>query len=216
MYFTQNNHTYKKSNFRNEIDDIIINKKSNDDLINDYLSKGELANYLRERGEKFTFGLLKKIFENAISAKKKRNMYKGSYKFIHRAVPIIIASTTPLIWLVATILGLTRAVNKVIKETFKNPGNNYPNFLKNVIHKTMIIAEGDIKPFLGDDEFYQAFVVSDDLIKILRKELLYEFSDFILNKMLNEPDNKEVPKRYIELELKKWLKNKYNLKSIRL
>jgi hypothetical protein len=200
-----------KSAVETEVSDMKANKKTQDDIFQDYLDKGELSKYLNKNGKKFTFGILNAIFDDALDAKKKRNMTKGGYKFLHRAIPIIGGALSPIIWLLGTVFGSLRAFNKIIKNALENPGNNYPDFIKNVIINTMSVAEGDIKPLLGDDQFYNAFVVSDDIIKVLRKDLLYEFATDLANKMSKEDIDDEVPHKYIENELKKWLSNKYDL-----
>ena len=165
-----------KSSVETEVGDMRIHNKEENDIFKDYLDKGELSKYLRKKGKKFTFGILNAIFDDALNAKKKRNIAKGGYKFLHRAIPLAGGALSPILWLVGTVFGSLRAFNKIIKNALRNPGNNYPDFIKNVIIKTMSVAEGDIKPLLGDDKFYNAFVVSDDIIKVLRKDLLYEFA----------------------------------------
>ena len=201
----------QKSAIENEVDDARLKSEIEQKEYQDYLKKGELSKYLKSKGKKFTFGMLNAIFEDAIQAKRKRNLTKGGYKFLHRAVPMAIAFVSPIVWLVGTIFGSLRAFNKIITAALKNPGNNYPEFLKKLIINTMNVAEGDIKPLLGDDKFYSAFVVSDDITRILRKDLLYEFAADLSDKMSKEPEDKEVPEKYIEDELKKWLNERYDL-----
>ena len=87
---------------------------------------------------------------------------------------------------------------------------NYNSFLKTLITKTMTIAEGDIKPFLENDWYYDVFNVHDGLIKMVRKEHIYEFTIWISQEIQNKPDNQVVPHYWLDQEFRKWLNNKFD------
>ena len=141
------------------------------------------------------FGVLKAIYQDAIEYKKKREYSKGVAKFVVRAVPLAFGPLFFPIWLLSQILGATRAINKILIPALKMEHNNYESFLKTVIIKTMNLAEGDIKPFLGNDWFYDVFTVHDGLTKMVRKEYLYEFSVYITEEIQKKDDDEIVPRR---------------------
>ena len=178
-----------------------------------YAKHGKLSQYIESKGEVFTFGMLRAIFEDSLDAKRKRDLAKGGYKFLHRAIPYANAALTvnPIIWFIGMVFGSLRAFNKIIAQVLKDPGRNYPEFLKKIVVNTMNVAEGEIKPLLGEDKFFNLFVVSDDITKIVRKDVLLIFANELCEKMSEEPDDKEVPDHYIENELKAWLHQIYDL-----
>jgi len=173
--------------------------------------RGELGKYLHEQNKEFTFGILRNIFKDAVDYKKKRELLKGTYKMIHRAIPMALAFISFPLWLLGNILGASRALNKIIKPLLKNPENNYNSFLIKVIKGSMAIMEGEIKYVIGNDWFYDAFVMEDDLINMVRKDVLRIFAIELAEKMENEPDDKKVPNHYIENELKTFLNERFGI-----
>ena len=173
--------------------------------------QGQLSTHFRKTGKKFTFGVLKGIFQDAIDYKKKRELVKGTYKFLHRAAPMALAFFYFPLWLAANVLGASRALNKVLQPLLKNPENNYNDFLVKLVKGTMAIMEGEIKYVMGDDWYYNAFVMDDNLIKMVRKDVLRLFAIELANTMENEDDKKVVPHHYVENELKKFLNEKFGI-----
>jgi hypothetical protein len=173
--------------------------------------KGHLSEYFRQTGRVFTFGVLKNIFKDAVAYKKKRELVKGTYKMIHRAVPMTLAFISFPIWLAGNVLGASRALNKILEPILQNPENNYNEFLVKLLKGTMAFMEGEIKYVMGDDWFYTAFVMEDDLIKMVRKDVLRLFAIELANKMEQEPDDKPVPHHYIENQLKIYLNEKFDI-----
>jgi len=173
--------------------------------------KGYLSDYFRKNDKKFTFGVLKSIFHDAISYKKKRELFKGSYKMIHRAVPMALAFFFFPIWLIGNILGASRAFNKIIKPMLKNPEKKYNKFTVKFLKGLIALTEGEIKYLMPNDWFYSAFRMEDNLVKMVRKEELRVFAVELAGKMKKEPDDKEVPHHYIENELKKFLNERFNI-----
>ena len=173
--------------------------------------KGHLSDYFRKNGKKFTFGVLKSIFHDAITYKKKRELVKGSYKMIHRAVPMALAFFFFPVWLVGNILGASRAFNKIISPILKNPENNYNDFLVKLLKGVIAVTEGEIKYLMPNDWFYSAFIMEDNLVKMVRKDVLRIFALELANTMENEPDDKEVPHHYVENELKKFLNDRFGI-----
>ncbi len=170
--------------------------------------KGYLAEYLREKGSKFTFGILDAIFKDALEAKKSTDLKIGAYKMVHRIVPIAMAPFFPILAIIGYILGTTRAINKIWKPLISDPGSDYSGFLKRMIDATMKISEGDIKI---KDRFTRAFVISDDLASAIKPEVIHEFSIFLSKKMESMPKNMEVPEHFVENELKTYINDRFKV-----
>lgn len=190
----------------------IADDSEEEELLLKKLKKGELSKYLQSKGDKFTFGLLKIIFEEATKWRKKRDLKKGGIKMVHRLIPILTGGLSQVVEFISYILGGSRAFNKMLKPIIQDPGNNYPEFLKKWIMGFMNIMEGDYyKPILGKNRFYRAFVISDKTAFMLDKQYLIEFSLYLSERMSKEDDNTEVPHYYIENELKNWLNEKFEI-----
>ena len=194
------------------IDSITYKNRLSDEEYEKVLGrKGELSTYLDKHDRLFTFGMLKGIFDDAITYKKRREMVKGGYKLIHRAVPMILAYVYFPIWILGNVLGFSRALNKILKPLLKNPENSYNKFLIKFIQGTISITEGEIKYVIGNDWFYDAFVMDDKLIKMVKKEVIRDFAIDLAEIMEKEDDDKKVPENYIENELKKYLNKRFEI-----
>ena len=169
----------------------------------------KLAEYIDSHEIKF--GMLKAIYHDAIVYKKKREYEKGIAKFVIRAIPMAMAPVFFPVWLISQILGATRAVNKVIVPALNMEHSSYESFLKNLITRTMNLAEGDIKPFLGKDWYYDVFYVHDGLTNMIRKEHIYEFTLYISDVIQKKNDEQIVPKYWLDKEFRKWLNNKFTV-----
>lgn len=169
---------------------------------------GNLGHELKKNGKKFTFGVLLAIFKDAIQAKKQTDLKQGAVKMVHRLVPIILAPFFPILSIMGYILGTSRAFNKIINPILFNPGNNYNEFLKKIIDKSMKVAEGEI-PI--KDRFSRAFVVSDNLVSAIKPEILQEFSIYLVNKIYNMDLSEVVPDYFVENELKKYINDNFNV-----
>lgn len=172
--------------------------------------QGNLAKYIDE-GNLIKFGVLKALYQDAMTYKKKREYEKGIAKFIIRIIPIALAPIFFPVWLFSQIFGATRALNKIIIPTLSMNHNNYNSFLKTLITKTMNLVEGDIKPFLGNDWYYSVFYVHDGLTKMIRQEYIYEFAQFICEEIIKKDDNQIVPHYWLDMEFRKWLNNKFDI-----
>ena len=193
-----------------------IKKNIKKNLKAEYLKKlgrkGELLNYIEQGHEnELTFGILRALFNDAITYKKKREFTKGFYKFIHRAIPMALAGIWFPIWIIAQILGGTRSLNKILVPVLRMKQTNYKNFLVSIITKTMNLMEGEIKMFMQDDWFYRVFMVDWGLIRMIRKEHILDFAIHVAEKMESEPNDKIAPPHYIENELRIYLNNKFEL-----
>lgn len=171
--------------------------------------RGNLAEYLKQNGRKFTFGMLNALFKDARDAKRRTDLRVGVIKAVHRILPMALAPFFPIIAIVGYVLGSSRAFNKVIAPILADPGNDYPSFLKKVIDATMRVAEGDLAT--PKDRFTRAFVVSDRIVDAIKPEVLQRFSLFLSEKMSLMDPNAEVPDHYIENELKKYLNDHYSI-----
>ena len=175
------------------------------------LSKqGHLATYLHSKGDKFTFGILKAIFKDAIDAKRKTTLKKNIFNILPIAIPLSLAPFFPVLAIVGTIFGSSRLAHRVFDTLFEylEPQSKYTDFIKKTIDIYMKIPDGEI-PL--KDRFSRAFVVSDRLIEALKPEVINNFTTFISNKMENEDDNKLVPDHYIENELKTYLNDTFDI-----
>ena len=171
---------------------------------------GYLANYLQERGEKFTFGVLKAIFKDAIKAKKVTDIKKGVFNILPSLIPTVLAPFFPILAIVGSIFGASRIFHKVFNPIFDylNPSTKYSNFLKKMIDSYMKIPEGEVNL---KDRFTRAFVVSDRLVDAVKPEVLDAFSTYLSEKMEIIDDNEEVPDHFIENELKMYLNNNFDV-----
>jgi len=179
--------------------------------INTYLynaHRGKLADYLRQNGKKFTFGMLKALFDDALDAKRKTELRVGGIKMVHRLVPILMAPFFPILAVVGYILGTSRAFNKIIAPILSDPGNDYPAFLKKVIDATMRVAEGDLTA--PKDRF----VVSDRLVDAIKPEVLQVFSLELSEKMSKLNQDSEVTDNFIENELKTYLNRRFDVNPL--
>lgn len=197
-------------------DNVKFKKEEEEKLKLEYIKelgkKGKLLDYVKKGETKLTFGILKSLFNDAIEYKKKRELTKGFYKFIHRAIPIALASIWFPVWLIAQILGSSRALNKLLIPVLKMNPSNYKSFLVTLITKTMDLMEGEIKIFMGDDWYYRVFMVDWGLIKMIRKEHIYNFALYVSHIMDNEEEDKIVPIYYIENQLRNWLNEQFNIR----
>ena len=197
-------------NIRQTLIDMGVNDK--EELENQIAisKKGYLANYLQDKGERFTFGILKAIFQDALVAKKRTNLKKGIFSIIPRVLPLALIPFFPTLAIVGAIFGSSRDAHKIFDVVFEylNPSSKYTDFLKKMVDTYMKIPEGNVNL---KDRFSRAFVVSDRLIDALKPEVINEFTNFIVDKMNNEDDNIDVPLHYIENELKEYLNNNFDV-----
>ncbi len=171
---------------------------------------GYLGMYLQQNGEKFTFGILKAIFKDAIVAKRKTEIKRGIFNILPTLIPVALAPFFPILAIVGTIFGASRMFHRVFNPIFDyiSPSSKYSNFLKRMIDAYMRIPEGEV-PL--KDRFTRAFVVSDRLIDAIKPEVLDQFSTSLSEKMEVMNDETEVPDHYIENELKMFLNNNFNV-----
>lgn len=171
-----------------------------------YAHRGHLADYLQSKGSTMKFGMLLALFKDAQAAKKRTDLNVGIFKALHRAIPIALAPFFPIAAILGMIFGSTRAFNKILAPILQDSSNTYEGFLKQLIDKSMKVAEGEIPV---KDRFTRSFVVSDKLVSVIRPEILQNFSNTLSNKMSLEDPNKEVPENYIENELKDYLNRNF-------
>jgi len=172
--------------------------------------QGRLAEYI-DQGNEVRFGMLKALYQDALVYKKKREYTKGIAKFLVRAIPLALAPVFFPIWLISQILGTTRALNKVLIPTLHMDHRNYDSFLKTLITKTMNLVEGDIRPLLGNDWYYDVFHVHDGLIKMVRTEHIFDFTLYIIEEIKKKNDDDIVSHYWLDNEFRKWLNNKFGI-----
>lgn len=175
-----------------------------------YAKNGYLGRYLQEKGEKFTFGILRAIFKDAINAKKVSSIKRSIYNIFPSIIPVALAPLFPVLALIGTVFGFSKIFHKVFNPLFNylNPSSKYSDFVKKMIDIYMRIPEGDVKL---KDRFTRAFVVSDRLVEALKPEVLDRFSTYLSEKMSSFDDDLEVPEHFIENELKNWLNHNFDI-----
>jgi len=195
--------------------------RSRDDVETEYKKEikkigreGHLGEYLRENGQKFTFGVLKIIFEDALAHKKKRLLKKGALKMLHRIIPMALSFFFLPLSIIAFALGFSRALDKIILPVLIDPGKNYNEFLKKMLLNSIKLLEGDYKMFMKKDWFYDAIGIDYNLKHLIKTEEFVKFAHFLADKIENEDPDKELPKKYVQNELKKWIKSEYNIDII--
>lgn len=198
------------TNLRNTLSDMGVTDPEELDKQVHLAKTGFLANYLQENGEKFTFGVLKAIFKDAIRAKKVTDIRKGVFNILPSLIPTILAPFFPIVAIVGAIFGASRIFHRVFNPIFDylNPSSKYSNFLKKMIDSYMKIPEGEVNL---KDRFTRAFVVSDRLVDALKPEVLDAFSTYLSEKMEIISDDEEVPNHFIENELKMYLNNNFDV-----
>lgn len=184
---------------------------TDEDEINRHLyhaHRGHLADYLKTQGKEIKFGMLRALFLDAQTAKKRTDLKVGIVKAIHRVLPMVIAPFYPIAAVFGMIFGSTRAFNKILAPILQDSSTTYEGFLKKFIDRTIKVAEGEIPV---KDRFSRAFVVSDKLVTAIRPEVLQQFSFDLSNKMSNEDPDKVVPDNYIENELKQYINQNFDV-----
>lgn len=172
-------------------------------------NQGNLRNYLNKNGQKFTFGMLLAIFNDAVNFKKRADIRLGAVKMIYRIIPIALAPFFPIIAIAGYILGTSRAFNKIVSPILNDPGKTFPEFLTKIVSNSMKIAEGELVE--SGDKFTRCFVVGGNLVEIIRIDILQKFALHLGNKMSKKDPDEEVPDNYIENELRKYLNRKYDI-----
>jgi hypothetical protein len=173
-----------------------------------FAHRGNLANYLKTQGQEIKFGMLRALFLDAQTAKKRTDLKVGIVKALHRVIPMALAPFFPIAAIFGMILGSTRAFNKIIAPILQDSSSTYEGFLKQFISSSMKVAEGEIPV---KDRFTRAFVVSDRLVAAIRPEVLQSFSTYLSQKMSQENPDSSVPDNYIENELKEYLNQNFDV-----
>jgi len=198
------------TNLRNTLIEMGLTDKEELEKQIDLAKTGYLAAYLHQNGDKFTFGVLKAIFKDAIKAKKVTDVKRGIFQALPSVIPTILAPFFPIIAIIGSIFGASRTFHKVFNPIFEylHPSSKYSNFLKRMIDSYMKIPEGDVK---FKDRFTIAFVVSDRLIDAIKPEILDAFSTALSEKMQIMDDDDVVPDHFIENELKMFLNKNFDV-----
>lgn len=172
--------------------------------------RGKLGNYLVNKGDKFTFGMLNALFKDAIVAKRKTEIKKSIFNILPGAIPLALAPFFPILAVVGAVFGTSKMFHKVFDPIFNylNPQSKYSDFLKKIIDGYMKIPTGEI-PL--KDRFTRAFVVSDRILEAIKPEVLESFSEFLSEKMESEDLDLEVPDHYVENELKTYLNENFDI-----
>ena len=123
---------------------------------------------------------------------------------------IVISTKDNNSWLLLSLIPCPLS-NKILKPLLKNPENSYNKFLIKFINGVISVSEGEIKHIIGNDWFYNAFVMDDKLLKMVRKEVMRDFAVDLANHMEDKNIDDEVPHHYVENSLKKYLNKRFNI-----
>ena len=170
--------------------------------------RGHLADYLKSQGKEIKFGMLRALFLDSQTAKKRTDLKVGIVKALHRVIPMALAPFYPIAAVLGIILGSTRAFNKILAPILQDSSSTYEGFLRQLIDGSMKVAEGEIPV---KDRFTRAFVVSDRLVAAIRPEVLQKFSNYLSTKMSQENPDTIVPEHYVENELKQFLNQNFDV-----
>lgn len=172
--------------------------------------RGQLGTYLEEKGNQFTFGILRAIFKDAKEAKFAQETKKALWSALPRALPMMLAPFFPIMAIVGLLFGSTRLFNRITKPIFQNmdADSKYVDFLKSFVKAAAKVPEGEVDV---KDRFTRAFVVEDRLIEAIKPEVLDEFASHLGKKMEAKPDEEVVPDHYIENELKQFLNERFDV-----
>lgn len=170
--------------------------------------RGHLADYLKSQGKEIKFGMLRALFLDSQTAKKRTDLKVGIVKALHRVIPMALAPFYPIAAVLGIILGSTRAFNKILAPILQDSSSTYEGFLRQLIDGSMKVAEGEIPV---KDRFTRAFVVSDKLVAAIRPEVLQKFSNYLSTKMSQENPDTIVPEHYVENELKQFLNQNFDV-----
>lgn len=187
-------------------------KKTNDPNYKRLLEiskKGNLYRYVISGQKRLTFGMLKALHQDALRFKKDREIRQGVEKFLWRIIPIAFAPIFFPIWLIAQVLGSTRALNKIMVQVLKMDNGKYNHFLLNLIYKTIDFTEGEITRLTKEDWFYKSFAIEKGLINMVKKEHMIEFAYYIVKKIQYQDDLTPVPPYYVNNEFRRFLNRKF-------
>lgn len=173
--------------------------------------QGHLYKYLESDQHQLTFGMLRDLHKEAIDFKEKREYKQGIHKFLFRAIPIALAPVFFPVWLIAQILGSTRALNKILVPVLKLNNHRYSDFIENLILKVVDATEGEFERLLVEDWFYKSFAVQRGLIMMVRKEHIIHFAYYLSKKMEYLDDNALVPPYFVENEFRTYMNKKFEL-----
>ena len=173
--------------------------------------QGNLYKYLVTGERQLTFGMLRALHADAMKFKKSREFRQGIQKSLWRLVPMALAPIFLPVWVMTQILGVARALNKVMSQVNKMDNKRYDGFLMNMLTKIFEFTEGEIERLTVDDWFYKSFAIEKGLIEMVRKEYILDFSFYIIKKIQYQVDTVVVPPYFIENEFRKYLNRKFRI-----
>lgn len=169
----------------------------------------KLGQYMIENGSQFTFGILNAIYLDIEANKFKTDIFKNIFKSFYRIIPGVVALTLPIVGVVGMTLSVVRGTNRVITPIIENPGKTYPDFLKKFLTVLTNVVDGEL-PI--DDPLRKAFLLSDNIIKIIKPDIIHQFIYYLSDKMSKEDPLSVVPDNYIEMEFRLWVEENYQIR----
>jgi hypothetical protein len=173
--------------------------------------QGKLYKYLTTGERQLTFGMLRALHADAMKFKKSREFRQGMQKSLWRLVPMALAPIFLPVWVITQVLGVARALNKVMSQVNKMDNKRYDGFLMNILTKVFEFTEGEIERLTVDDWFYKSFAIEKGLIEMVRKEHVLDFSFYIIKKIQYQADTVVVPPYFIENEFRRYLNRKFKI-----
>lgn len=152
---------------------------------------------------KITFGQLKSLVEATTNKRLGLHVGEGSFKALLRIIPWFL----PQLAIAGFIGSSIRAIDKILRPTITET-TTYKTWWGRAVMKSFDLVEGE----LGiKDPFSEIFFISDGLMTMMNDKYKVKFAKYIAELASEKPDGEEVPKFFVENELRKWVNEKFLL-----
>jgi len=150
-----------------------------------------------------SFGQLKKIVKTATKKRLVQHIGEGSYKATLRLLPWV----SPKLVILGVTGSVIRASNKIFRPTLEDT-QSYKKWWGKLSLKLFNMVEGELNI---NDPLFRVFFISDGLMTMMNNKDRIKFARHLLNVISEIPETDEVPKFYVENELRNWVNQKYLL-----
>jgi hypothetical protein len=150
-----------------------------------------------------TFGQLKKIVKTATKKRLTQHIGEGTYKATLRLLPLAL----PQFVIIGFVGSIIRASNKIFRPTLEDT-QSYKKWWGKLSLKIFNAVEGELNI---NDPLFRVFFISDGLMTMMNNKDRIKFARYLLGIISKIPETDEVPKFYVENELRNWINQKYLL-----
>jgi hypothetical protein len=150
-----------------------------------------------------SFGQLKKIVKTATKKRLVQHIGEGFYKATLRLLPWV----SPKLVILGVTGSVIRASNKIFRPTLEDT-QSYKKWWGKLSLKLFNMVEGELNI---NDPLFRVFFISDGLMTMMNNKDRIKFARHLLNVISEIPETDEVPKFYVENELRNWVNQKYLL-----